>query len=333
MAKARRQGGPNGNGDTPTAYLGRVGARVRNARNRRGMARKDLAREARVSERYLAQLEAGLGNVSIILMRRIARALGAPLAALVRDGPDRPVEHGLIEQWLERLDPTALAETYRLLSARMGPALSAGRARRIALIGLRGAGKSTLGRKLAAELGVPFLDTGVEIERDSGMSLSEIFSLSGQATYRRLERRCLERLVASHDAAVIETGGSLVSELATYELLLQACYTVWIQTSPEEHMARVLRQGDLRPMAASTEAMDDLRRMLAERTPLYARADAAIDTARRTERQSLRDLLKVIKDLSAEDARDAQRTPRKEIARDARLDPPPSAAHPSRPPR
>jgi XRE family aerobic/anaerobic benzoate catabolism transcriptional regulator len=298
MAKPRRQARgaarANGEAEAPASYLGRVGARVRNARNRRGMARKDLARESGVSERYLAQLEAGHGNVSILLLRRIARALGAPLAALVRDGPDRPVEHGLIEQWLERLDPAGLAETYRLLSARIGPALSAGRARRIALIGLRGAGKSTLGRRLAAELGVPFLDMAVEIERDSGMSLSEIFSLSGQATYRRLERRCLERLVASHDAAVIETGGSLVSELATYELLLQACFTVWLQTSPEQHMARVMRQGDFRPMAASTEAMEDLRRMLAERAPLYARADASVDTAGRTERQSLRDLRAVL---------------------------------------
>jgi len=295
---ARRQraavGGNRAAGDAPADYLARVGARVRNARNRRGMARKDLAREARVSERYLAQLEGGLGNVSILLLRRIADALGVPLAGLVRAGADRPVEHGLIEQWLDQLAPDALAAAYRLLADRFGPALSAGRAGRIALIGLRGAGKSTLGRRLAAELGVAFLDMGVEIERESGMSLSEIFSLAGQATYRRLERRCLERLIAGHERAVIETGGSLVSEHATYELLLQACHTVWIRTSPEEHMARVQRQGDFRPMAASREAMEDLRRMLAERTPLYARADAQIDTAGRPERQSLRDLRGVL---------------------------------------
>ncbi len=126
------------------------------------------------------------------------------------------------------------------------------------------------------------------------MSLSEIFSLSGQATYRRLERRALEQAIAGHDRAVIETGGSLVSELGTFELLLQACWTVWVKTSPEEHMARVVRQGDMRPMAASTEAMEDLRRMLAERAPLYGRADGAIDTAGRTENQSLRDLLQAL---------------------------------------
>jgi XRE family aerobic/anaerobic benzoate catabolism transcriptional regulator len=296
MARAKRQRA-NGNDDgaeAPAAYLARVGQRVRNARNRRGMARKDLARESGVSERYLAQLEAGRGNISILLLRRIAHAMGASLATMVRAGEDRPVEQGLIEQWLERLGPEALAETHRLLQERFGPALSGTRAGRIALVGLRGAGKSTLGRHLAAELGVPFLDLSVEVERASGMSLSEIFSLSGQATYRRLERRCLEQAIAAHPRAVIETGGSLVSELGTYELLLQACWTIWIKTSPEEHMARVVRQGDTRPMAASDEAMEDLRRMLAERAPLYGRADAAIDTAGRTEKQGLRDLLRAL---------------------------------------
>jgi XRE family aerobic/anaerobic benzoate catabolism transcriptional regulator len=300
MARARRQGqarasaGEGAGGATPAAYLRQIGARVRNARNRRGMARKDLAREARVSERYLAQLEAGQGNISILLMRRIAGAMGVALATLVRDGPDRPVEHGLIEQWLERLAPAALGEAYDLLRARFGAAHSIGRAGRIALIGLRGAGKSTLGRRLAQQLRVPFFDLAEAIERDAGISLSEIFSLSGQATYRRLERRCLERLIADHAHAVIETGGSLVSEAETYEALLQGCYTVWLRCSPEEHMARVVRQGDLRPLAASTEAMADLRRMLAERAPLYARADAAVDTAGRTEKQSLKDLLNAV---------------------------------------
>jgi XRE family aerobic/anaerobic benzoate catabolism transcriptional regulator len=291
MARARRQARPSGDGAGFDPYLRRVGERVRNARNRRGLARKDLARESGVSERYLAQLEAGQGNVSILLMRRIAGALAVPLPTLVQDGPDRPVQHRQIEQWLDALAPAALTETYQLLQARIGAALGRAAAGRIALVGLRGAGKTTLGKRLAAHFQVPFLDMGDEIERESGMSLSEIFSLSGQATYRRLERRCLERLVAAHDRAVIETGGSLVSEPATYELLLQACQTVWIRTSPEEHMDRVVRQGDLRPMAASTEAMEDLRRMLAEREPLYARADLTIDTAGRTERQSLQDLL------------------------------------------
>ena len=276
------------------AYLRLIGERVRNARARRGMTRKMLARDSDVSERYLAQLEAGQGNVSILLFRQIAHAMGLPLADLARDAPDRPAEFNLVRQLLERLSHEELGEAYKLLSGKFGRALDGQRGARIALIGLRGAGKSTLGRRLAVYLGVPFLDMGHEIEQDSGMSLSEIFSLSGQATYRRLERRCLERLLESHDRAVIETGGSLVSEPATYELLLQACYTIWIAASPEEHMSRVVAQGDYRPMAGNDEAMEDLRRILSERTPLYGKADATIDTAGRGEARSFKDLLRVL---------------------------------------
>ena len=271
-------------------YLKRVGDRVRGTRARRGMTRKMLACDSGVSERYLAQLEGGQGNVSILLLRQIARAMGLPLADLARDGPDRPVEFTLLRELLERLSPEHLAEAHQMLGERFGRAWRGRRAERIALIGLRGAGKSTLGRRLAAHLGVPFLDMGVEIERDSGMSLSEIFALSDQAAYRRLERRCLERLVESYAAAVIETGGSLVSEPATFELLLQACYTVWIKALPEEHMGRVIAQGDYRPMAGNAEAMADLRRILAERDSLYRKADAVVDTNGRREAESFEDL-------------------------------------------
>ncbi len=288
-----RRHGEGADGAT-AAYLRLLGERVRNARARRGMTRKILAHDSGVSERYLAQLEGGQGNVSILLLRQIAQAMGLPLADLARDGPDRPVEFTLVKQLLERLAPEELSEAYGLLSERFGRALGAPRAARLALIGLRGAGKSTLGRRLAAQLAIPFLDMGEEIERDSGMSLSEIFSLSGQATYRRLERRCLERLLEGHPAAVIETGGSLVSEPATFELLLQSCFTVWIKASPEEHMGRVVAQGDYRPMAGNSEAMADLRRILAERDPLYGKADAVVDTTGRSEAQSFRELLRAV---------------------------------------
>lgn len=276
------------------AYLRLIGERVRNARARRGMTRKILARDSGVSERYLAQLEAGQGNVSILLLRQIAQAMGLPLADLTRDGPDRPIEFALVTQLLGRLSAEELSQTYGLLSGRFGRALGGQRVGRIALIGLRGAGKSTLGRRLVDHFGVPFLDMGEEIERDSGMSLSEIFSLSGQVTYRRLERRCLERLLESYDRAVIETGGSLVSEPGTYELLLQACFTVWIKAAPEEHMNRVIAQGDYRPMAGNVEAMEDLRRILAEREPLYGKADAVVDTVGRSEAESFEELLRVL---------------------------------------
>ena len=295
MAGDKTQGrGERAGADGAGDYLSLIGERVRGARARRGMTRKMLARDSEVSERYLAQLESGRGNASILLLRQIARAMGLPLADLARDGPDRPVEYALTRQLLERLSPEELAEAHRLLGERFGRAIAGQRAERIALIGLRGAGKSTLGRRLAAHLGVPFLDMGTEIERDSGMSLAEIFSLSDQAAYRRLERRCLERLVDTYAAAVIETGGSLVSEPGTFELLLQACYTIWIKASPEEHMGRVIAQGDYRPMAGNAEAMADLRRILAERDPLYGKADALVDTGGQGEAESFKDLQRVL---------------------------------------
>jgi len=278
--------------DGSEAYLRQIGERVRNARARRGMTRKILARDSGVSERYLAQLESGQGNVSILLLRQIARAMGLPLADLTREGPDRAVEFTLARQLLERLSPDELAQAHDLLRTHFGQALGSERGSRLALIGLRGAGKTTLGRRLAERLNVPFLDLGAEIERDSGMSLSEIFSLSGQAAYRRLERRALERVLQSHERAVIETGGSIVSEPGTYELLLRACYTVWIKAAAEEHMSRVIAQGDYRPMAGNAEAMADLRSILAERDPLYAKADAVVDTSGQSEEESLSELLR-----------------------------------------
>ena len=261
--------------------------RVRKARARRGMTRKILARDSGVSERYLAQLEAGLGNISIALLRQVAHAMGLPLADLVREGREQAVELTLLLQRLERLGPSELSEAGELLSRHFGRHLTAGRGARIALVGLRGGGKTSLGRGLAERLGLPFVEMNTEIERDTGISLNEIFSLSGQAAYRRYERRALERVVAANAAVVIATGGSLVSEPATFELLLNACFTVWIKAKPEDHMRRVMAQGDTRPMAGNAEAMDDLRRILAEREALYGKADATLDTAGRSLDESL----------------------------------------------
>jgi XRE family aerobic/anaerobic benzoate catabolism transcriptional regulator len=269
------------------AYLRLLGERIREARARRGMTRKILARDSGVSERYLAQLEGGHGNISIILLRQVAQAMGLPLAELVREGPDRPVELALLVEALERLSPAELGEARRLLGSAFGAAMAEGRRHRIALIGLRGAGKSTLGRALAEARGLPFIELDREIERDSGLELSEIFALYGQAAFRRFERRCLEAVIERHPAAVIATGGSLVSEPGTFDLLLAGCFTVWLKAAPEEHMGRVLAQGDLRPMADNTEAMDDLRRILAGRAALYAKADAVVDTAGHTVAESL----------------------------------------------
>jgi XRE family aerobic/anaerobic benzoate catabolism transcriptional regulator len=276
----------NGGQDSEAEYLRLLGERIREARARRGMTRKILARDSGVSERYLAQLESGHGNISIILLRQIAQAMGLPLVDLVRDGAARPVELALLLQTLERLAPAELAQARTLLAGTFGGATSEGRRRRVALIGLRGAGKSTLGRLLATARGVPFIELDREIERESGLALSEIFDLYGQASFRRFERRCLETVIERDKAAVIATGGSIVSEPGTFDLLLAACFTVWLKAAPEEHMGRVLAQGDTRPMAENEAAMDDLRRILAGREALYSKADAVVDTAGKTVEES-----------------------------------------------
>ena len=266
--------------DDDSRYLALLGERVRAARARRGMTRKILSAESAVSERYLAQLESGRGNISIILLRQIATAMHLPLAELVQDGPDRPVEYALILEQLTQLGTDDL--TYLHNHLRQRHAAGTEQSGRIALIGLRGAGKSTLGRALAKRLDLPFVQLNKEIEAAAGMSQDEIFDLLGQAAFRRLERQCLDQVIETHDRAVIETGGGIVADPGTYERLLSTCHTIWLQAAPEEHMARVAAQGDQRPMAGNREAMDDLRRILAGRENLYRKADAVIDTSGRT---------------------------------------------------
>jgi XRE family aerobic/anaerobic benzoate catabolism transcriptional regulator len=267
------------------AYLKRVGDRVRLGRARRGMSRKSLSKASGVSERYLAELERGAGNASLLVLRQIAEALSVEVAALVTDLPERPIELTLAILHLERLTPAELAEARRLIAQRFSSADSS--EGRVALVGLRGAGKTTLGQLVAQTLGVSFIELDREIERASGMELSEIFATHGQAMFRQLERQCLEAVVKRFDRAVIAAGGSLVTEPATYDLLLSTCFVVWLRATPEEHMSRVLRQGDLRPMADGPQAMDDLKTILESRTPLYAKADAVVSTSGKTETQAV----------------------------------------------
>jgi XRE family aerobic/anaerobic benzoate catabolism transcriptional regulator len=266
-------------------FLAALGRRVRQLREQRGMARKVLSRQSSISERYIAQLEAGEGNISIVLLRRVVAALGVPLTELL-DEQDAPVEHRLIRSFLEQLPARRLEEVVLRLRTELG-AEEAARSGRIALIGLRGAGKSTLGRMLAASAKLPFVELDEEIEREAGLSLSEVFLLYGQAGYRRLERRSLQRIVDSGQRCIVSVGGGIVSETNTYKLLLSKCFTVWLRATPEEHMARVVAQGDARPMAGNDEAMDDLRHILAAREPLYSRADAIVDTSGQTAEASL----------------------------------------------
>jgi XRE family transcriptional regulator, aerobic/anaerobic benzoate catabolism transcriptional regulator len=273
-------------------FLSELGSRVRKLREQRGMARKVLARNAQVSERYLAQLELGEGNMSIVLLRRIATALGATLIELL-DTRERSVEQRLLMRLLDRMPGAQRDEVTSRLISDLGFEKDA-RRQRVALIGLRGAGKSTLGQLLADELGCPFVELDKEVEREAGTSLSEVFLLYGQSGYRRIERRCLERIIAMHERAVISAGGGVVSETETYELLLAKCFTVWVKAAPEEHMARVEAQGDMRPMQGNDEAMEDLRRILIAREPLYGRADCIVDTSHRSIKASLTSLRRAV---------------------------------------
>lgn len=259
-------------------FLRFLGKRVRQVRNRRAMTRKMAAREADVSERHLAQLEAGEGNVSIVLLRRIAAALNVSLVELFSPETDEPVEKRLIQRFLERLPAHRLEDVVFRLMRDFGHEEKV-RRMRIALIGLRGAGKSTLGAKLGQEMDLPFVELDREIEKETGMPLAEIFSLYGQAGYRAIERRTLERVLQENDRAVLSVGGGVVSEKETYDYLLSHCYTVWIKAQPEEHMSRVIEQGDFRAMAGSDRAMEDLRRILEAREPLYRKADMVLDTS------------------------------------------------------
>lgn len=275
-------------------YLHRLGERVRTLRNQRGMTRKALAAHAKVSERYLAQLEVGKGNCSIVLLRRIARAIGLPVTQLVYEGAEPALDLVLLSQFLERLSPPALADARDLLLKHFSEPSEAMRRRRIALIGLRGGGKSTLGRLLAEHLDVPFVELDREIERRSGANLSEIFDMFGQETFRRAEREALDDVLRRHPHFVIATSGSIVTEPSTLELLLASCFTVWVRAEPQEHMKRVMAQGDMRPMANNIRAMEDLVSILKSREPLYAKAEAVVATTRKTPEQNLAELLRVI---------------------------------------
>jgi len=273
-------------------FLVAMGQQVREARERRSIARKALAQSAGVSERYLAQLEAGEGNASVLLLRSVARALDVPLPELL-DARERSVEQRLIRRLLDGLPAHRLEEVVFRLLRNFGEE-AASRRRRVALVGLRGAGKTTLGDALATELRVPFVELDREIEREAGIRLSEVFLLYGQTGYRRIERRCLERVLDAHAEMVIAVGGGIVSEPDAYDLLLRHCFTVWVKASPDEHMARVVAQGDLRPMQGKVEAMDDLKRILDAREPLYRKADVTLDTSGDDAPQSLTKLRQAV---------------------------------------
>lgn len=260
-----------------------LGERLRTLRSRRGLTRKAVALAADVSERYLANLEYGTGNASLLILDQVARAIHCSMAELIGDVSTSSPEWLLIREQLEGRSEADL----RRARIAIGQALGTGgdlqaKSKRVALIGLRGAGKSTLGKMLADDLDMPFIELSREIEKVAGCSIREIHDLYGTNAYRRYERRALEEAIQIYPEMVLATPGGLVSDPATLNLLLAHCTTVWLQADPEEHMARVAAQGDLRPMAASAEAMEDLKRILAGRAAFYSKADLGVDTSGQT---------------------------------------------------
>jgi XRE family aerobic/anaerobic benzoate catabolism transcriptional regulator len=261
-------------------FLVALGQRVAALRARRGLTRKAVAIAADVSERHLANLEYGLGNASILVLLQVAGALQCSLAEIIGDRTTTSPEWLMIRELLEQRDDATL----RRVRIVIGEMLGTGggnviRSPRIALIGLRGAGKSSLGQLLADDLGFPFVELSREIEKFAGCSVSEIQALYGMNAYRRYERRALEETIQIYPEAVIATPGGLVSDPATFNLLLSHCTTVWLQATPEDHMRRVMEQGDLRPMANSKEAMEDLKDILAGRAPFYSKAEFTVNTS------------------------------------------------------
>jgi XRE family transcriptional regulator, aerobic/anaerobic benzoate catabolism transcriptional regulator len=282
-------------------FLVALGERVRALRSRRGMTRKAVSLAADVSERHLANLEYGVGNASILVLLQVADALQVSLTELTGDVTTSSTEWLLIRELLGGRSDADLRRARVVIGELFGmggAASKAGGARspRIALIGLRGGGKSTLGALLAEDLNVPFIELSGEIEKFAGCTVAEIQALYGQNAYRRYERRALEESIQIYSECVIAVPGGLVSDPATFNELLAHCTTVWLQATPEDHMKRVVAQGDLRPMAASKEAMQDLKGILAGRAAFYSKADFTLDTSAQPLDETFAALRRLVRD-------------------------------------
>jgi XRE family aerobic/anaerobic benzoate catabolism transcriptional regulator len=276
------------------AYLRLVGERVRLERVRRGMSRKLLSQASGVSERYLAELERGSGNASLLVLRQIAEAMSLRVSDLASEDAERSIDLQLTIRLLERLAPGDVVEARRLLHSRFGRTIDSSR-QRVALIGLRGSGKASLARDAAKALHVPFIELDREIEKASGMELPEIFSVHGQAVYHKLERECLQAVIDRHARAVITTGGGLVNSPENFELLLASCFVVWIKASPRSHVERATKEGHLSTSSrVARPALAELSAILESRTPLYAKADASIDTTGKAPSAILSELMEKI---------------------------------------
>jgi XRE family transcriptional regulator, aerobic/anaerobic benzoate catabolism transcriptional regulator len=278
-------------------FLLALGERVRALRSRRGITRKALAISADVSERHLANLEYGVGNASILILLQVAQSLQCTLAELLGDITTTSPEWLMLREMLQGRDETTLRRAREAVGEALGTGGSSqGNSTRVALVGLRGAGKSTLGQMLATELGFPFVELSQQIEQFAGCSVAEIQALYGQNAYRRYERRALEEAIQIYPEAVIATPGGIVSDPATFNLLLAHCTTVWLSADPEDHMKRVVAQGDMRPMANNKEAMEDLKSILAGRAAFYSKADFKVETSGKEVEQSFLELRQLVRE-------------------------------------
>jgi XRE family aerobic/anaerobic benzoate catabolism transcriptional regulator len=286
---------PSGAGAaSAAAFLAAIGRDLRRNRAKRGMTRRQLAQASQTSERYLAQIESGVGNPSVSVLRAIAQALDLPCSALLSEAGARTAALGAILDLLAQVPEGELPALAKEIETRVALPGSADRARRIALVGLRGAGKSTLGRMLAQHLDWPFIELDLLVEEDYGASIPDLIEMAGTATFRRHERSALDRIITAHEAAIVTTAGSIVANQETYALLLRRSHTIWIKARPEDHMSRVMAQGDFRPMAQNREAMADLVAILEARGADYARAEAAVDTSGDAVEQSFAKLLRIV---------------------------------------
>lgn len=286
--------------DYKDPFLIALGERLKLLRARRGLTRKALAQLAEVSERHVANVESGVGNASIQFLRQLCSVLNCSLAEMTGDETTSSPDWLMIREVLRGRNEAELAQARAALADLFeSPVSEVSRRQRIALIGLRGAGKSSLGRLLAAQLHAPFIELSSQIEQLAGCGIAEIHALYGQNAYRRYEQRALEDVVRHYPQAVIATPGGIVSEPATFKLLLSHCYTVWLKAEPEEHMDRVLAQGDKRPMSGNREAMEDLKRILESRTQFYSKADKTVDTSGLSSEQAFSQLLGQLQPLQA----------------------------------
>ena len=296
-AEPKAPRGAKNNSRAAAAFLAGIGREVRRNRAKRGMTRRQLAQASHTSERYLAQIESGAGNPSVTVLRAIAHALDLSTAALLGEPIARSTTHAACLDLIAQLPEQELPELTKLIEQRVRLSDRADRSRRISLVGLRGAGKSTLGRMLARHLGWPFIELDRLIEEDYGASVTDMIEMSGTGTFRRHERAALDRVIAEHETAIITTAGGIVADSENYALLLRRSHTIWIKARPQDHMSRVMAQGDFRPMAQNREAMGDLVAILEARRADYARAEAELDTSGDTLERSFAKLVRIVTDL------------------------------------